>query len=206
LPPGAEADPRTARAQAACDRLEAELRDAPDSVRAFLGDPAATVEALRRSCKNLLEREQALRAESAPEVLARLEEEREKLAARIEKESDEPILLALRGAVAAIDEQKRQRDQLRKSADRLEAEQTRLLYTLEGMAAQFVRLRTAGVEARLGPTGELERSGVQLKGEIEAIADALEEVSRPAGPAMERIAEISESPDTGSALAMKVRE
>jgi carbonic anhydrase/acetyltransferase-like protein (isoleucine patch superfamily) len=183
------ADPREARVQAACDRLEAELRAAPESVRAFLGEPTATVAALRRSCEDLLVRERGLRAESSPEALQRLDEERRVLEARSGSETDDAIRRSLQAALAAIDEQKQQRELLRRQADRLEAEQTRLLYTLEGMATQVVRLRTVGVDVGTAPTGDLEASVSQLRAELDAITDALEAVSRPTAPVMERIAE-----------------
>jgi hypothetical protein len=62
---------------------------------------------------------------------------------------------------------------LKLRADRLEAEQTRLLYTLEGLASQFVRLRTSGSQQG----AEVDTSVAQLRNELDAIADALEEVS-----------------------------
>ena len=63
-----------------------------------------------------------------------------------------------------------------RTADRLDAELTRLLWTVDGMGAQLVRLRTAGAE--VGAAGDLEaaRDVKKLQEEIGAIADALEEI------------------------------
>ncbi len=195
-PPGpapSMVDPREARVQAACDQLEAELRAAPQSVRAFLGEPATTVTALRRSCEQLLVRERGLRAESSPEALQRLDKERGVLEARAGIEADEAIRRSLQSALEAIDEQKRQRQLLRRHADRLEAEQTRLLYTLEGMAAQVVRLRTVGIDVGTAPSPDLEASVSQLRSELEAITDALEAVSQPAAKVTEATAAEAEN-------------
>ena len=74
---------------------------------------------------------------------------------------------------------------LRVGADRLEAEQSRLVYTLEGLASQFVRLRSAGPGAA---PAELQQGLAQLRDRIDAIADALEQVSREAPAAMRELA------------------
>ena len=176
-PQPAEADPRTSRVAAVCDRLEAELRASPERVRAFLGGTEGTIGTLRRTCEDLARRERELRLEADAGALARLAEERAALEKRAAAEKDEEVAASLRGALLALDEQKRQRELLRVAADRLEAEHTRLLYTLEGLASQFVRLRTAGAEVARNPE-EMERAIVQLRAELDAIAEALEEVSR----------------------------
>jgi len=170
------------RAAAACDRLEDELRAAPENVRAFLGTSQESLAALRRTCEDLATREQAMRGEAN---VARLEEERAALDKRLAAESDPGLKQSLTGAIAAIDELKRQHELLRVGADKLEAEQRRLVYTLEGLATQFVRLRTAGPGAA---PAELEQGLGQLRDRIDAIADALEQVSRDAPAAMRELA------------------
>jgi carbonic anhydrase/acetyltransferase-like protein (isoleucine patch superfamily) len=170
-------DPRESRIDTICDRLETELRDAPESVRTFLGTSTDTIAALRRTCHDLLRRERALRDESSAEALARLDSEKSVLESRIASTTDEVIRRSLQGAVAAIAEQKRQRETLQRNADRLDAEFTRLAYMLEGMAAQLVRLRSAAPQPGAATDPELEKSLTQLHHEIEAIADALEHVS-----------------------------
>ncbi|HTO97738.1 MAG TPA: hypothetical protein VMK66_11890, partial [Myxococcales bacterium] len=104
---------------------------------------------------------------------------------------------SLRGALSAIDDQRRQRDLLKLAADRLEAEHTRLLYTLEGLASQFLRLRTAGAQMEIEPA-ERERALGQLRAELDAIADALEEVTRASPEGMP--ASLAEAPATGADL------
>jgi carbonic anhydrase/acetyltransferase-like protein (isoleucine patch superfamily) len=180
LSPGRDA--AEVRVAAACDRLASELRAAPEQVRSFLGASDATVAGLRRACEDLFRREQAVRAELDPAALARLEQDKRGLEERLGLETDERIRQSCLGAVAAIDEQRRQRELLRVSADRLQAERMRLVYTLEGLAAQFVRLRTAGAEAgRLSSDG-LEQGVKQLGAELDAIAEALDEESHGATP------------------------
>src|SRR5205823_409963 len=123
--------PRRARAAAVCDKLEAELRASPERVREFIGGSDEVIAALRRTSEDLARRELELRAEAD---LAQLDEERVALEKQIAAAGDEQIRASLRGAMAALEEQKKQRAHLRLSADRLEAEHTRLLYTLEGLA------------------------------------------------------------------------
>ena len=192
-PQPAPADPRDARVAAVCNKLEAELRASPERVRAFLGGSEGTIGTLRRTCEDLAGRERELRAEADAAALARLEEERAALQARAAAEKDERLAGSLRGALAALEEQKRQREMLKLAADRLEAEHTRLLYTLEGLASQFVRLRTAGAEAGREPA-EIDRAVERLRNELDAIADALEEVSRAAPAGMS--SSLAEAPAT----------
>jgi hypothetical protein len=179
--PQPAADPRAARVAAACDKLDVELRAAPGSVRAFLGGSIETVGSLRRTCEDLARRERELRAEAGEDALARLAEERAALEKRVAAERDAQVVSSLRGALAAIDEQKRQRELLRVAADRLDAEHTRLLYTLEGLGSLFVRVRNAGAEASGAPAA-LQQGVAQLRAGLDAIADALEDVARTAAP------------------------
>ncbi|MFL5343829.1 MAG: hypothetical protein ACJ8AT_03510 [Hyalangium sp.] len=210
--PAKPVDPRESRIDTICDRLEVELRDAPESVRTFLGTSTETISALRRTCHDLLRRERALRDESSAEALARLDSEKSVLESRIAKTTDEVIRRSLQGAVAAIEEQKRQRETLQRNADRLDAEFTRLAYMLEGMAAQLVRLRSAAPQPGAATDPELEKSLVQLHREIEAIADALEHVSSGAEdsrsePLPSPISEISSgASDEGLARADRPRQ
>lgn len=175
-----EQDPRQARVAAACDKLQAELRASPERVREFLGNPESTIAALRATCEDLARREEELRAEADPAALARLMDERAAIEARLAAQKDSAAAESLRGALAAIDEQKRQRELTRLAAERLDAEHTRLLYTLEGLASQFVRLRSAGGQGAEERPG-LERAVEQLRAELDAVAGALEEVAAPPG-------------------------
>ena len=172
-PKPAVSDPRAARVAAVCTKLTAELQRSPGQVRDFLGGSGQTIEGLQKTCTELLRREGELRREAD---IAQLIEEREAIARRLEREQDGQVRESLRGALAAIDGQQKERELLRVAADRLDAEHTRLLYTLEQLAAQFARLRSAGEGAAKAPQ-ELQQGVVQLRSELEAIADALESVA-----------------------------
>jgi chromosome segregation ATPase len=178
---GEPVDPRESRIDSICDRLESELRLSPESVRSFLGGGAGTIAALRRTCHELLRHERSLREESSGEALSRLDSERAALESRIASTRDDAVRRSLQGAVAAIEEQKRQREHLQRKADRLDAELTRLTWTLEGMAAQLVRLRSAAAQPGAESNAELEESLAQLHREIDAITDAIEHVSSGTG-------------------------
>ncbi len=182
----ANRDPRLVRVDATCDKLLAALKDAPQNVRAFLSQPEQTVEALRKTAHELIAREAALVALANPEDDARLASERDGLSARVAAESDAVTKERLGKALDALDERRRQTEEMRRQASRLDAEHTRLSYTLEGLYAQVLRMKTAGTtEAGEG----LKKSLDQLRSEVGALADALEASSRtsekladPAGP------------------------
>jgi hypothetical protein len=85
---------------------------------------------------------------------------------------------SLSGAVTAIAAQHEQRRLLQNNADRLEAELTRLIWTMDGMGTELLRVRTAGAELAQGSTVEIAQSVQQLQDEINSIAEALEELHR----------------------------
>jgi carbonic anhydrase/acetyltransferase-like protein (isoleucine patch superfamily) len=171
-------DPREARILAACERIETELRQAPEAARELLGASAETALGLRETCLGLLRRERTLRLESSPESLAFLDKEKAELHRRIMGTADVAVRQSLTQAVAAIEEQRRQRGLMHQSAERLDAELTRLMWTLDSMGAQLARLRAAGTEATSATDPEMLRSMQQLHDEIDAITEALEGVAR----------------------------
>jgi carbonic anhydrase/acetyltransferase-like protein (isoleucine patch superfamily) len=174
----AASDPRAEQIRKACDRLEDEYKRAPEPVRAMFGETRATLSSLRRTCLDLVARERALRAEASPEAMVRLDQEKAAIEARLAQASDEQVRRSLSGAVTAITAQQGQRKLLQNNADRLEAELTRLIWTVDGMGTELVRVRTAGAELYQGSTAELARSVQQLQDEINNIAQALEEVNQ----------------------------
>ena len=175
-------DPRTARVDTLCDKLLAELRAGPGVLREVVHQPEQTVEGLRKSCHELARRERELRALSPPEEERRLEEERARLAARVESEGDAVVKERLEGALRLLDEQRRQRAELATAASRLEAEHMRLYYTLENLYTQVLRVRSADAAGADVAGAGLRRSVEQLGLEMDAVAEALEEVHRDAPP------------------------
>ncbi|MCP3136253.1 hypothetical protein [Pyxidicoccus xibeiensis] len=173
---GDAVDPRVARVDALCGKLMAELREGPKVLREVVHAPERTVEALRKGCHALVKRERELRALSAPEEARRLDFERESLATRVASERDAVVRERLTGALAALDAQRRQRAELATAADRLDAEHTRLYYTLEGLYAQVLRARTADTADEDVAGAGLRLSVEQLGAEVEAVTQALEEV------------------------------
>jgi chromosome segregation ATPase len=171
-------DPRAARVDVLCDKLLAELRGAPDVLREVVHQPEPTVEALRRSCHELVRRERELRALSSPEDEKRLTDEREQLAARVAAERDAVVKERLGSALEVLDEQRRQRAELGTAASRLEAEYTRLYYTLEHLYAQVLRVRSADTASADVAGAGLRKSLEQLGTEMDAVAEALEDAHR----------------------------
>lgn len=170
-------DPRQARIDATCDRLLAALKDAPPSLRSFLSEPEQTVETLRRTTGDLLTREASLRALVQPEDLQRMQQEREDLVRRIAGEPDRVVRERLEAALRTLDANREQQDAIVRSANRLEAEHTRLGYTLDGLYAQVMRLRTADPRTEASATEGLRMSLDGLRSEITALADALEQAN-----------------------------
>jgi len=172
------ADPRAEHIRKACDRLEEEYARAPELVRGMFGDARTTLSSLRRTCLDLLARERALRAEASPVALQRLEQEQAALETRLAQATDEQVRRSLSGAVTAIAAQHEQRRLLQNNADRLEAELTRLIWTMDGMGTELLRVRTTGAELSQGSTVEIAQSVRQLQDENNSIAEALEELPR----------------------------
>ncbi len=177
--PGESVDPRVAKVDALCGKLLAEFRGGPAVLREVVHAPERTVEALRKGCHELARRERELRALSTPEESKRLESEREALFTRVSTEEDTVVRERLNGALAALDEQRRQRAELATAANRLEAEYTRLYYTLESLYAQVLRVRSADTAGEDIAGVGLRHSMEQLGAEVDAVTQALEEVHRP---------------------------
>ncbi|WP_208723090.1 hypothetical protein [Corallococcus llansteffanensis] len=176
VPAAVPADPRLARVDAVCEKLMAELRAAPGVLQEMVRSPDRTVQDLRKGCHELIRRERELRTVAPPEDVQRLGEERKKLETRWASEEDSVVRDRLRAALQVLDEQVRQRTELGRAADRLEAEFTRLAYTLENLYAQVLRVRSADT-ADLDVAGAgLRHSVEQLGAEVDAVTQALEEV------------------------------
>ncbi|NBD10440.1 MULTISPECIES: hypothetical protein [Corallococcus] len=174
--PVAPVDPRLTRVDAVCEKLLAELRKGPGVLQEMVRSPERTVQDLRKSCHELVRREHELRTVAPPEDVQRLAEERKKLETRWAAEEDVVVRDRLRAALQVLDEQVRQRAELTKAADRLEAEFMRLSYTLENLYAQVLRVRSAdAADADVAGAG-LRDSVEQLGAEVDAVTTALEEV------------------------------
>jgi hypothetical protein len=156
--------------------LARELAEGPEAMRALVARPKETVESIRKGCHALAEREKALRALSR-EGAERLEGERSALAARRDAETDPVTRERLGAALAAMEEQARQKAELERHANRLEAEQVRLSWTLETLYTQVVKARSTGSGAAPVEDEHVRRELERLTAEVGAVASALEEVA-----------------------------
>jgi carbonic anhydrase/acetyltransferase-like protein (isoleucine patch superfamily) len=175
--PAARANASDARArqiETLCDQLEAELGRGSEALKNFLTTSDRSVSSLRETCRALHARERMLRHEVTPELLARLDKERAVLQERIDAARDEEVRASLRAAAAAIDEQREQRSLLLRNADRLEAELTRLLWTIDGIVARLVHVRSAG---GVSADPEVERGLGRLQTELSAVSESLESIN-----------------------------
>jgi carbonic anhydrase/acetyltransferase-like protein (isoleucine patch superfamily) len=175
--PAARANASDARArqiETLCDQLEAELGRGSVALRNFLTTSDRSVSSLRETCRALHAREQMLRREVSPELLGRLEKEHAALQERIDAARDEEVRASLRAAGAAIDEQRQQRSLLLRNADRLDAELTRLLWTIEGIVARLVHVRSAG---GVSADPEVELGLGRLQTELSAVSESLESIN-----------------------------
>jgi len=178
--PAEPADPRVARIQSLCDKILAEVESGPPVVREVVANPQATVAGLRQACIEIARRERELRDVLAAQEETTLAAEREALAARLSNETDAIARERLGQALRALDEKISHRAELATAATRLEAENTRILYTLESLHMQLLKARTTDIGApELG--GKLRESLRDLGSQIDAVAEALEFASTPPG-------------------------
>jgi hypothetical protein len=170
-------DARMARVDALCDQLLADIQGAPPVLREVVQRPEETVRALRDGIHALERREREIRAVVRPEDDARLQSERAALQQRLEAEQDAVTRQRLTEAMEALDRQRAQRASLVTAASRLEAERTRLLYTLEGLHTQVLAVRSTAEAGHEAPAVDRLREGLDtLSSEVSAVASALESV------------------------------
>jgi hypothetical protein len=170
-------DARMARVDALCDQLLADIRNAPPVLREVVHRPEETVRALRDGVHALERREHELRNLLRPEDEARLESERDALQRRLAEEKDDVTRNRLGQALEALERQRSARNSLLTAASRLEAERTRLLYTLEGLHTQVLSVSsTAAAGQDAAAAEQLRRSLDTLSDEVSAVAGALESV------------------------------
>jgi hypothetical protein len=185
----AQMDPRDARVDGICDKILAELRVAPGVVKEIFRKPEETIAALRTTCRDLTRRERDVRKFLSPEEDLRLSREHDALRKRVDTESDEVAKLRLSSALAALEQQRDQRQDLARSAGRFDAEHTRISYTLESLYTQIVRMRSADSSSVDVAGAGLRRSLDMLSEEVNALADALEKVNRGEAAKMKKVAE-----------------
>lgn len=174
-------DPKVTRIQTLCDKLLAELESGPPIVREVVTEPHATIGGLRQACMETARRERELRSVLTAQDEAGLVAERDALAARLSGERDEIVRDRLGQALRALEQQLAHRAELTTAATRLEAENTRILYTLENLHMQLLRARSTDIGApELG--GKLRDSLRDLGTQIDAVAEALEWASAPSVP------------------------
>jgi chromosome segregation ATPase len=170
-------DARLARVDELCDQLLADIRGGPAVLREIVQRPEEAVEALRDGVHALERREREIRSLTRPEDDARLQSERDSLQRRLTAEQDAVTRQRLGQALEALDQQRNQRAALITAASRLEAERTRLLYTLEGLHTQVLAVRsTAEAGQEQAAAERLRQSLDTLSGEVSAVAGALESV------------------------------
>ena len=187
--PAAASEPdvsEKAKVDALCDRLAADLAGGPAVAREVIKNPEKTVQALRKSCHELLRRTAQLRALGGPAELHRLEGERSALTARTEAEPDAVARERLSAAVASLEEQVRQRQAMAQMASRVDAEYTRLYYALQNLHTQVLRMRSVDLAAE--PQQGVRETAERLAAEMDAVAQALEELSRPEPAAVSPVA------------------
>ena len=114
--------------------------------------------------------------------------EREALQKRVAGESDEVTRVRLASALAALEAQREQRQELARAATRFDAEHTRISYTLESLYTQVVRMRSADSSSVDVSGAGLRRSLDMLSQEANALADALERVNSGEAERMRKVA------------------
>jgi chromosome segregation ATPase len=175
-------DPRDVRVDSIAEKILAELRTSPESVREIFRKPEQTIHSLRDTCRDLTRRERDVRRFLSPEEDSRLAREHDALQRRVTVEVDEVVKSRLEAALVALESQRAQRTELARSAARFEAEHTRISYTMESLYTQVVRMRSADAGSIDVAGAGLRRSLDLLSQEVNALADALERVNVGAEP------------------------
>ncbi|HEY3449414.1 MAG TPA: hypothetical protein VGK67_23875 [Myxococcales bacterium] len=168
-------DARVARVEAICQKVLAAIQSGPPVVREVVHKPEETLKSLTSTCKELAHRERELRAAVTEEDDRRLRTEHDGLISRVAAENDPVSRQRLESALRALEGQLAQRAELVTAASRLEAEQTRILYTLENLHTQVLRARSADAASADVAGAGLRKGLEQLGEEISAVASALEE-------------------------------
>lgn len=168
-------DARVARVEGVCQKVLAAIQGGPPAVREVVHRPEQTLGALSATCRELASRERDLRAAVTEEDDRRLRAEHDSLIARVAAEGDPVSRQRLESALRALEAQLAQRAELVTAASRLEAEQTRILYTLENLHTQVLRARSADAASADVAGAGLRKGLEQLGEEISAVASALEE-------------------------------
>ena len=177
IPDATGVDARLARVDELCDQLLADIRSGPAVLREIVQKPEEAVQALRDGVHALERREREIRALARPEDDARLQSERDSLQRRLAAEQDAVTRQRLGQALEALEQQRSQRASLLTAASRLEAERTRLLYTLEGLHTQVLAVRSTAEAGQEEAAAERLRQSLDtLSGEVSAVAGALESV------------------------------
>lgn len=158
-----------------CDQLLADLKAAPEAVRQFVQAPEKTIASLRATARALDARRRQLLAEQPKERLAGLDEQRRTLKERRDGAVDELTRKRLDDALRSLDGQQKALEQLSVAAERVDGEYTSLLVSLQELRTRVSVAKTAGSAVQLEG---LKSSVTRLNGELEAITEALESVSR----------------------------
>lgn len=163
-------------------QLIQEIEAGPKVLREMVEKPTQTVEGLRKGYHALAERERRLRARVNDQEQARLTRERAALVAKRDRAGDELTRARYDEALKALDLQRSELAALATAADQVEAERTRLRYTLEGLLAQVIRARSVhGADSAAGDAA-LKQSLERLSDEVGAVTEALEAVNTAPPP------------------------
>jgi hypothetical protein len=170
-------DPRVTKVNQLTDKLLHEVKSGPEILKMMGQDPEKTAVALRTACNELVGREKALRALVREEDDAQLAQEKSELEAKIAKQADPVVKERLGQALTVLADQQRQRAELQVAAARLDAEHTRLYYTLQNLYTQVLRVKSADTGSAEVAGAGLKHSLDQLSEEIDAVAASLEAVN-----------------------------
>ena len=179
---------------ALCDQLLADLKASPEAVRAFVQQPEATVESLRKTAKAVDQRRKDLAAQDTRGQLAGLEKQRKDLKARRDGSTDFEARMKFDGALRSLDGQEAALNLMVAVGDRLDGEYTSLLVLLQELKTRVAVARSTDGGAQLEG---LQQNVQRLNAELEAITDSLQRVHGQA---------VDEGAVTGGSAATAERE
>ena len=159
----------SARGDALCDQLLAELKNSPQVVRDFVGRPEVTVQSIRTALRQLAERCETMRAVASDAAWAELEAEGQTLQSRLGSLD----AVTYRRATDALAQRREMFSRVREQSVKLDSERQILLNTLETLRMRVALARTAGTDP--ASLQALEQQVGRLGAELGAITEGIEQ-------------------------------
>lgn len=170
-------DPASRAAVEALERAQEELSsvlaETSDEVKVHLSVALATVAELEERAVHLIERAEALARYLARTDAEPVRAEIKKLAGKIQQTRDAQARAQYESALATREEQLRALDDIGDAKERVAANLSRIVATVEGLPPKIVRMRVLDAQAMDELSGTMNEELGRINGEMRAFEDTL---------------------------------